>query len=100
MRKLLALSGFCLLAIVPARAQIMPATPQQIQQQGDAAIQKSGDALERGMTQQQIGQIEQEQRRQQLFAPQPGIYPPNPALPDAAQQLQQQQQQQQQTPTR
>jgi hypothetical protein len=84
-----------LFATLPAGAQIMPATPQEIQQQGDAAIQKSGDAAMRGMTQQQIGQIEQDQRRAQLFAPKPGVYPPNLPLPDPTQQLQQQQQQQQ-----
>jgi hypothetical protein len=88
MRKLLSALGLCLLASGPAGAQILPPTPQQLQQQSDAAIQKSGDSLTRAMTQQQIGQIEQDQRRAEQFQQKiPGQPSPvYPSLPDPAQQ--------------
>ena len=73
--------GLALLAgVAPAAAQLEPLTTQELQQQNQSTIQNSAQSLERGMTQQQIGEIEQQQRRQQLFARDPNrtVYAPDP----------------------
>ena len=54
-------------AATPAFAQLEPLTSQQLTQQNDAAIQKSSGALNQAMTLQQIGQIQQQQREQELM---------------------------------
>ena len=57
-----------LAGIGPAAAQlIQPLTTQQLQQQNQATIQNSTQSLQQGMTQIELGQIEQRQREQQLF---------------------------------
>jgi len=69
----------CLLLAAPAMAQTQPLTTEQLQQQNNATNSNSAGALDRAMTQEQLGQIEQQQRAQELFAGQPG-FRPDPAL--------------------
>jgi hypothetical protein len=97
MRKIFGVLAFGLMAttpalIVPARAQLQPLTPQELTQQNDATIQKSSGALNQALTQQQIGQIQQQQREQELMRagdPQhrlptdPPTLPPPPDQPPA-----------------
>ncbi len=80
-------AALCLTLILssaaPAAAQILPLTTQELQQQNQAAIQSSTQALQQGLTQQQIGQIEQQQRHDELFGGDPNRpgYLPSPYDP-------------------
>jgi hypothetical protein len=63
--------ALCLAPLValPARAQIAPATTQELQQQAGQAIQQSTDAIRRDMQQNTQAQIQQRQDEQRLFSP-------------------------------
>ena len=78
-----ALFAFGLMGIAPAIAQALPPTSQQIQQQNDQYLQNQNNALQQSMTQTQLGLIQDQQRRDQLFATQPPVFqqplpPPQP----------------------
>jgi hypothetical protein len=74
MRKMVLVLAW-LTAAAPVWAQSDPPTPQQLMQQNDATIQNSNNALYRSLTQQQIGQAEQQRRQDQLFNPAYGVTP-------------------------
>lgn len=60
-------------------AQNQPLTTEQLQQQNNATNSNSASAVDSALVQQQLGQIEQQQRNEQLFAGRPG-FTPDPTL--------------------
>ena len=66
----------------PALAQTVPPTPLQLQQQMDQTIQNQANATQQDLNQTQYGLIQDQQRRDQLFAtPAPVFQPPLPPPP-------------------
>lgn len=81
MKKLLpALFALGPLAIAPAGAQTEPPTAQQLQQQYDQTIQNTNNQAQQSMNQEQLGVLQDQQRRDQLFATQPPLFQ-QPILP-------------------
>ena len=72
------------LLAIPAVAQTVPPTPQQLQEQNDQALQNQAYATQQSMSQVQSGLIQDQQRRDQLFATPAPVFQP-PPLPPAPQ---------------
>ena len=68
-RKLAFAAFFLAVVSVPASAQILPATTQDLQQQANQTIQQATDAVRRDMQKNVEGQIQQRQDEQRLFSP-------------------------------